>query len=1011
MKKRILALLLSIVLLIPLVCVQTSAAETFVVIEWNEPAIPADAGETIDLASYKVRFGEKDAEAVPEWSYEGKKITSFKADAAGVYTLQAECGGKTKDIYVVAKEKDEKEYVLYFNDFLTEDSINDFTKQTSYNSRYSVSDSNLVIDATGQDMVRINLPLWLSAFGNYQITASVRSTDERDTARWNSICYRSKDLSYPFYHMCVRKNSSASNGVEYAIRTPSNAWSVITTAGTKANQSGTNYYKYNIQVKDNTIKYSIDDVDLILNEDKKDYKSGSVGFIANYSKMHIDWVKVTLQLSTPDITVPPTLIVPTETVENISNAFVNVADIVSSDGFTHLDNAATAIIHVSGDDIVDANGKKIGDTSKAYELIGDDVIPLFYCNSKEDIDKVTRVIAVNDSAYYDAGIVSGDAEVIAYSRKKQNKVRCIIDLRGKFDHILTAEDILAVRELINSNNCKVGILDSSCLDQAAVSELRSHLVTIWVYDDCATRADAIEAIIKGGHGVVSPSPDTVKEAYSFFEEQTLTRTPIIIGHRGNPTQAPENSLSSYRIAYENGADVIETDVYLSTDGRIVVMHDGDISRTTTGTGNIETMSLEKIKSFSLWGENDAYKNKFPDEKIPTLDEIFEFIKGKDLKLFIEIKTSKAIAAKINALAEEYGVLDQISIIAFSIDQCANMEKASPAVSAGWLTSGIASSTNYNMACSALSTVLKNVVPKNTTINPAYTGLTDKFVEAANDRGLTVWPWTYSASLGDRFCYAFMSGFGGLTTNDAQYTKATVKSISVDKTEFSLKSGEAAAFTVNKHTYGRNDIDISDKVDYSVISGDGVVEIKDGKIVALKPGIAKIAFRQTFTLPQSSNSYKYTLYTDVVTINVASGEPLDKVTLFDDSPLTIANGMLTNVKANTNSKTLLANLMNPDLRITKGDSVLSEKEIVGTGCIVEAYDGDKVIDKVTVIVKGDLDGDGKRTDTDVAAIREVLLGGNDNDVMNIASDIDSDGNVTVTDYIMSRLNQSGKYTID
>ncbi len=1011
MKKRILSFVLSLLLLIPLAIVPTAAADEKSDIAWNEPAIPADAGQKIDLTQYRVQFGESDGAVEVEWTYDGSAVTSFTPDKAGVYTLSARSEGNEKEIYVVAKDASEKEYVLYFNDFDSEDSINDFVKQTSFASRYSVSDSNLIIDATGQDMVRINLPKWLSAFGNYEISASVRSTDERDTARWNSISYRSKDISYPFYHMCVRKNSSASNGVEYAIRTPSNAWDVVSTGGTKANQSGTTYYKYDVQVKGDTIKYAIDDVDIIFNGDKKAYQSGSVGFIANYSKMHIDWVKVTLQLTTPEIVVPHTLIVPTETVDNISNALVNVADVVSADGFDHLDNAATAIMHVKGDDIVDKDGNKIGALSDAYKLIGDDVIPLFYCTSNEDADKAVKVISANDSAYYDAGIVSSDASVIAYSRKKHSKVRCVIDLRNMFDHVLTGEDIIKVRELINSNNCKVGILDSSCLSQAVVSELRSHLVTIWVYDDCETVGDAISTLILGGHGIVSPAPDTVKESYSFFENQTLTRTPVVIGHRGNPTQAPENSLSSYRIAYENGADVIETDVYLSTDGRIVVMHDGDISRTTTGTGNIETMSLEKIKSFSLWGENQKYKSKFPDEKIPTLDEIFEFIKGKDIKLFIEIKTSKAIAAKINSLAEEYGVLDQISIIAFSIDQCANMEKASPAVSAGWLTSGIASSTTYNMACSALSTVLKNVVPKNTTINPAYSGLTSYFVEAANDRGLTVWPWTYTASLGDRFCYAFMSGFGGLTTNDAQYTKTTVKSISVNETLFDLKEGEAAGFSVVKHTYGRIDTDITDKVQYSVISGDDVITVKDGKIIALKPGTAKIAFRQSFVLPQASENYKYTLYTDVVTVNVASGKPLDKITLFDDSDYVLKDGIIKGVSASTNAKKLASNIMNPVIRIMNGDTELSDHTIAGTGCVVEAYEGEKLIDKATVVVKGDVDGDGKRTETDCTAIMDAIFEDVSDAVTFCASDVDDDGTVTVTDYIMSKLASCSKYSID
>ena len=71
--------------------------------------------------------------------------------------------------------------------------------------------------------------------------------------------------------------------------------------------------------------------------------------------------------------------------------------------------------------------------------------------------------------------------------------------------------------------------------------------------------------------------------------------PIIHAHRGASAYAPENTLPAFRLALEQKADGIETDIHLTRDGRFVVCHDDEIARTSNGQGKIQDMTVEQLK--------------------------------------------------------------------------------------------------------------------------------------------------------------------------------------------------------------------------------------------------------------------------------------------------------------------------------------------------------------------------------------------------------------------------------
>lgn len=98
--------------------------------------------------------------------------------------------------------------------------------------------------------------------------------------------------------------------------------------------------------------------------------------------------------------------------------------------------------------------------------------------------------------------------------------------------------------------------------------------------------------------------------------------PLLIGHRGAAAHAPENSLASFRLARAAGADVLETDLWATADGCLVCHHDRDLRRTTDRRGAIPELTAAEVAAARvLRSEHGDFAAAFPDERVPTLDDL------------------------------------------------------------------------------------------------------------------------------------------------------------------------------------------------------------------------------------------------------------------------------------------------------------------------------------------------------------------------------------------------------
>ena len=109
--------------------------------------------------------------------------------------------------------------------------------------------------------------------------------------------------------------------------------------------------------------------------------------------------------------------------------------------------------------------------------------------------------------------------------------------------------------------------------------------------------------------------------------------PWIIGHRGVPGQAPENTLSGFELAISQGADLIEIDLHLSADGQLVVIHDDTVDRTTDGTGRVGDLSFDELRVLDA---GSWMSRKYYGERIPTFSEVLD-LSANRVGIVVELK--------------------------------------------------------------------------------------------------------------------------------------------------------------------------------------------------------------------------------------------------------------------------------------------------------------------------------------------------------------------------------------
>lgn len=539
----------------------------------------------------------------------------------------------------------------------------------------------------------------------------------------------------------------------------------------------------------------------------------------------------------------------------------------------------TAMVYLDKElNVYGADGAPIGESLSDYiDATAETVIPALYVRDEE-------TAAALKAWLEQSGL--GDVFVAA-DYKNAHLVREVAQLepvRGMVDFrsMETAGDLNEIIKLTNGSFAKVALLPEHLATRENVRYLQGRLLTVWAECESGMKS-LLGQYTNGVNGVLVKDYSAAIGALEFFADDapTLLRVPNIVGHRGMPSVHVENTMESARAAYEAGADAIETDIYLSADGKLFVQHDADMERlfNRPDIENVEALTLAQLQeiSFVSDGENGVQaRNNTPAENaeggkiqmldgqcIPSLSELYDEFAGCAV-IDTEIKShNPEIVAALKAMVEEKDMFGDVFVITFNTEILNEMVKTWPEMSVGAL--GTQSSEHkagqpvymdYNAIIrkkgveKALEMLYAQIDHWNATYNPAKE-FSYELAVAGRHRGLTVWPWTYKEPAD--FADAYLKGLYGLTTNFAWWASNFVRDICAEDAVIEVGGMPALPEAINQ---------LGETVQpegYELVVAEGAVD---------QPGEALCLWRLKQSLTIEGTDYgDYYLYSNPFTVTV------------------------------------------------------------------------------------------------------------------------------------------------
>lgn len=252
-----------------------------------------------------------------------------------------------------------------------------------------------------------------------------------------------------------------------------------------------------------------------------------------------------------------------------------------------------------------------------------------------------------------------------------------------------------------------------------------------------------------------------------MQNESAKKLPLIIAHRGESFDAPENTLAAIILAWQRNDDAVEIDVHLTADNQIVVIHDATSKRTGNINLRIKKCLLENLRKVDVGSFKDS---KWKGERISLLSEVLLTVpQGK--KLIIEIKSNKKIIPFLREeLLQFRGKQDQIQIIGFNHRVVSEAKNRMPQFKVLWLLN-----LDYSWF-TKLTSLSRNILlqkAKKSGLDgiDAFAGsqLTKSLIKKAKSMNLLVYAWTV-----DDIKHAIQLtkyGIDAITTNRCQWIKS------------------------------------------------------------------------------------------------------------------------------------------------------------------------------------------------------------------------------------------------
>jgi glycerophosphoryl diester phosphodiesterase len=195
-----------------------------------------------------------------------------------------------------------------------------------------------------------------------------------------------------------------------------------------------------------------------------------------------------------------------------------------------------------------------------------------------------------------------------------------------------------------------------------------------------------------------------------------------VAHRGASAERPENTPAAFELAIAQGADVVECDVRRTSDGALLILHDAEVDRTTSGTGPLREMSAVAARALDAGG----------GQAIPTLTEVLDLVRGR-VRVNVDIKETDIVAATVQAVRDA-GMPEAVTFISFLPEVWEQLEQLTPESPRIHLVDSAAALASLAMGDAVSQSVAAGVgVP--------YELVNEGMVDYMHRHGFAVFAWT------------------------------------------------------------------------------------------------------------------------------------------------------------------------------------------------------------------------------------------------------------------------------
>ncbi len=843
-------------------------------------------GQTFDLSTID---SSRCFDGKPTYQIDGDGVSingdTLTFNSVGTYQIDAVASGIKQYTLQVSVSENEQDRLLYPKSI----DFNKFTQRSGNKDLVTIDNNTVTLQATGSTWNRITYALDEKYAKNYTIECDATFLNTADNTRWLGIVFRNQETSknsYPYYQFDIRQNTAVNNSVEvtyvYNASSYSYPYSGTWTNGNPGVLTANDKVHMKLQLHDSNLTGTLSsgDYSTTINVVLPNATSGEFGFQCAGSTVKFENIKVSLDEDTKLVSYADS-----------SDSIVNIEDDAIDGMKPNMIASGKTIDELYGIHESCQQFFVKADQLKVYNINGDlmDVtlnelflelrgqyIPNIQVEDEKTLKYVSEIC--NSYGIIDLAIWSTNGEILDKARNRLPFAR-LGYIPKNVTSFETYDEIATVCHEAGKHYANLVLMDSSLLNKENIIKVTGLGYSVVANAKNGDNYSVIQGALAGcklilanfnqnsktqANLIYNNSVFNVDETSSSLNKQvhSLFSIPYATGHRGAGTNGtnpnvtlPENTIESFKWAYDNGAQAIEIDIHETMDNRLAVIHDDSTGNFSNKNLKVKLSTLAQLQALPLKCGN-TYSN---DYHIPSLEEVFDAFAGdeyKDKTIVIEVKDNLTKTGKMAVdMAKEKGWYNRISLITFNSTTAKELRDYDPAIQVGYLNTVIRHSNEEYW--SSVNSYLSSGVG----LASQLTTISKEPLQESNARGQMYWLWTFGFENYNQIANHIFDGNRAYTTNYLGFFTNNKYKLVAD-TNITLANNETKQLSATSVTYAQNTTK-EDNVEIIVLSNNATAN--NNSITRTGQGDIYVVLKYKTEWTLHNTTTNFYIYSDVIVI--------------------------------------------------------------------------------------------------------------------------------------------------